>query len=213
MKNIIKYIIYLSLFSFLPAQISFVAKAGLDLRHNKSLNDFKNYYHAKYGKETKTFDLTLQYGGEILIPVGSEYMLGIDFQSVNSFYSVKEFSYSNYELNYTLLSPSLILYYSLYEKGFSLKAGAGLGYRRLIVEEQNLFEYNYYSDGMGIVLRLMASSPIDKHFDVYLSGEIKADFVGVPDNNGKKLRNNIKNEDVNFNSFSGAFNLGIIYKF
>lgn len=207
----IRIIIYLMLFiTSISAQSFIAARMGFDFRYTKSIKDYKNKFYARYDKTPSTFDNCFQYGIEYTFPLNNNYDLGIDVNSSNSFYSVNIAGFYNYELNYTVWAPSLVCYYKLLDEIYSLRLGLGIGYRYLTLEEISSITSNYNSNGFGALFRVLATSPIDNNLNIYISVEIKGDILGTPKYNNLNFdyKNNM---DVNFNSISGTFNLGLSY--
>ena len=75
-------------------------------------------------------------------------------------------------------------------------------------------EASFSSIGFGSLLRVEGNTALAENVYANIGFDLRYDINGEPDNSsGGKLVNNVKGENVNFNSFSLGIKLGISYLF
>jgi hypothetical protein len=113
--------------------------------------------------------------------------------------------------------PSVMAYYVLLGNGFNFKFGGGAGPRFVNVSENKKWqgtEDSYSSIGFGGLLRVEGNTALAENVYANIGLDLRYDINGEPeDNNSNKLVNNVKSENVNFNTFSLGVKLGISYLF
>jgi hypothetical protein len=108
-------------------------------------------------------------------------------------------------------------YYVLIGNGFNFKFGGGAGPRFVSVSENKKWqgtEESFSSIGFGALLRVEGNTALAENVYANIGLDLRYDLNGEPENSsGDKLVNNVKGENVNFNTFSMGIKLGISYLF
>jgi hypothetical protein len=111
--------------------------------------------------------------------------------------------------------PSVMAYYVLLGTGFNFKFGGGAGPRFVSVTESKKWqgtEDSYSSTGFGGLLRVEGNTALAENVYANIGLDLRYDVNGEPENsNGNTLVNNVKGENVNFDTFSLGVKLGISY--
>lgn len=190
------------------AQVELKANMGINYTSTPSLYDYLNRYYAPSDEQINSFTASVIFQGEVGYYLSKNYQLALETAvSINSF---SYFVYGKREMNYTNIMPSVIGYYVLPGLGYNIKFGAGIGPRFFTVTESfTLNTADYSSTGFGVLLRAEGNTRLGKNFMASIGANVRYDFNGEPESNGKKIYNNGEKEYVNFNSLSIGLHLGI----
>ena len=129
------------------------------------------------------------------------------------------YSYTNsgingqYELSFNNIMPSLLAYYVLSGQGYNFKFGGGAGLRLVSVDESlpASGSSDFHSVGIGFIGRIEGNTLLGGNVYANVGLDLRYDLNGEPKSNGTTLRNNVLDENVNFNALSIGLRLGITY--
>ena len=197
------------------AQYSVRASMGIDFANAPSLNDYINQTFPVDGNPLGDFNTAVNFSGEFGYSLTSNFQVGLELS-----YLLNSFNYSNdlgkFELDYNVVSPSLLGYYVLNGAGYNFKLGGGFGLRFVNVDLSfpgtNVIT-NYSNTGFGFILRSEGSTLLGGNFYANIGADLKYDINGSPKSGGANLYNNTSRENVNLNSLAVALRLGIAYIF
>jgi len=106
-------------------------------------------------------------------------------------------------------------YYVLLGNGYNVKFGGGAGVRFINVTESKKWqgtEDTFSSVGFGGLLRAEANTALAENVYANIGVDLRYDINGEPENsNGNTLVNNVKGENVNFDTFSLGVKLGVSF--
>lgn len=209
-----KYLlIFLILSSPLFAQISFTGSMGINYFTAPSLKDYLNMQYPSGSGLLPTFTPSVGFYGELSMPVGANYDLGIEY--IYQIYSYNSPSISGGMYNFSLDQQkiSIIGYYVIHGEGYQIKFGAGAGLRFASADEEIYSSKNYTSTGLGFLCRACGLTPLGKNLFANICVDAGYDITGEPANNGTNIVNATLNKTVNLNSFYVALKLGVTYTF
>ncbi len=112
--------------------------------------------------------------------------------------------------------PSLLAFYVISGQGYNFKFGGGGGARFISVDETlpaSARSDNYTSTGFGAIIRAEGNTLLSGNVYANVIADLRYDINGEPSGNLGNLRNNVLNENVNFNSLSVGIKLGVSYFF
>lgn len=212
--TILFLLIILSDFSL--AQIELKGTMGINFLSFPSLQDFINENYAPSDAQLGTFNSAVIFTGEVGKFIGKDFELSLDIPY--QIYSYTEnVGLGQYELAYNSVLPSVMAYYVLLGNGYNIKFGGGAGVRFISVKESKKWqgtEDSFSSIGFGGLLRMEANTALAENVYANIGADLRYDINGEPENSGgNKLVNNVKGENVNFNTFSLGVKLGISYLF
>ena len=197
------------------AQIEIKAVMGINFTSVPSAQDYINQNFAPSNNQLGSFNSSIIFAAE------AGYFLSPSFLiSAEGAYQL--FSYTNvapsgkYELIFNTIPFTAIGYYVIAGNGYNIKFGAGAGPRFLSVEESlpaTGSTITYSATGVGFLIRMEGNTLLGGDFYANLGAELRYDINGEPESNGAKLRNNIQNEFVNFDSFALGLRIGFAYYF
>lgn len=118
-----------------------------------------------------------------------------------------------YKLSFNNILPSLLAYYILSGQGYNFKFGGGTGLRLVSVDESlpALGSSDFHSVGFGFIGRIEGNTLLGGNVYANVGLDLRYDLNGEPESNGTTLRNNVLDENVNFNALSIGLRLGITY--
>ncbi len=212
-KNIFLMIIFISYYSF--SQVDLRVGMGLDFFNSPSLVDYLNQSNFSESGDLSSFSTAVNFSGEAGVMIQDNLQLSADLSYQIYSYNAN-ISLGRYDIKSNNLMPSVLAYYVISGSGYNFKFGGGLGLRFLSVEQTlpaSVYSENFSSVGYGILLRAQGNTLLSDKFYANISFDIRYDINGVPENNGKKLYNNVLQEDVNFNQLALGIKLGLYYKF
>ena len=197
------------------AQYSVRASMGIDFANAPSLNDYINQTFPVDGNPLGDFNTAINFSGEFGYSLTSNFQVGLELS-----YLLNSFNYSNdlgkFELDYNVISPSLLGYYVLNGNGYNFKFGGGFGLHFVNVDLSfpgTTVITNYSNTGFGFILRTEGNTLLGGNFYANIGADIKYDINGSPKSGGTNLYNSISRENVNLNSLAVALRLGIAYIF
>lgn len=198
------------------AQIELKGTMGINFLSFPSVQDYINENYAPSGGELSTFNSAVIFTGEVGTFLSKSFELSIEVPY--QIYSYTEnVGPGQYELAYNSILPSVMAYYVLLGSGYNIKFGGGAGVRFFDVTESKKWqgtEDTFTSVGFGGLLRAEANTALSENFYANLGFDLRYDVNGEPENsNGDTLVNNVKGENVNFDTFSLGVKLGISYLF
>ena len=212
-KKIIIFLMIISAnFSF--AQIEFKGTMGINFLSSPSMQDYINENFAPSNAQLSTFNSAVIFTGEVGTFLSNDFEMSIEIPY--QIYSYTEnVGLGQYELAYNSFMPSVMAYYVLLGSGFNFKFGGGAGPRFLNVTEGKKWqgtEDSYSSTGFGGLLRVEGNTALAENVYANIGLDLRYDHNGEPENsNGNTLVNNVKGENVNFDTFSLGVKLGISY--
>jgi hypothetical protein len=216
MKKTILFILFMIFSEFSLAQIELKGTMGINFLSFPSVQDYINENYAPSGGELNTFNSAVIFTGEVGTFLNKSFELSIEVPY--QIYSYTEnVGPGQYELAYNSVLPSLMAYYVLLGSGYNIKFGGGAGVRFVNVTEGKKWqgtEDTFTSVGFGGLLRAEANTALAENVYANLGFDLRYDVNGEPKNsNGNTLVNNVKGENVNFDTFSLGVKLGISYLF
>ena len=196
------------------AQVELKGTMGIYFASIPSMQDYINQSGlASSNNQLESFVSSVVFAGEggLFLSKSFEITLEVAYQ-LYSFSDVKP--QGKDELSFNNLMPSLMGYYVLSGDGYNFKFGGGAGVRFVSVDETrniSVAKTNYSSVGFGIVGRIEGNTLLGSSIYANIGADVRYDVNGEPENNAAPLRNNLLNENVNFNAFSVGVRLGITY--
>jgi len=216
MKKTAILFLLIILSDFSLAQIELKGTMGINFLSFPSLQDFINENYAPSDAQLGTFNSAVIFTGEVGKFIGKDFELSLDIPY--QIYSYTEnVGLGQYELAYNSVLPSVMAYYVLLGNGYNIKFGGGAGVRFISVKESKKWqgtEDSFSSIGFGGLLRMEANTALAENVYANIGADLRYDINGEPENSsGNTLVNNVKGENVNFNTFSLGVKLGISYLF
>ena len=216
MKKTILFILFMIFSEFSLAQIELKGTMGINFLSFPSVQDYINENYAPSDGELSTFNSAVIFTGEVGTFLSKSFELSIEVPY--QIYSYTEnVGPGQYELAYNSILPSVMAYYVLLGSGYNIKFGGGAGVRFIDVTESKKWqgtEDTFTSVGFGGLLRAEANTALAENVYANLGFDLRYDVNGEPENsNGDTLVNNVKGENVNFDTFSLGVKLGISYLF
>lgn len=198
------------------AQTEVKATMGINFLSVPSMQDYINENFAASGSQLATFSSAIIFTGEAGMFLSNSFILGIELPY--QIYSYTEnVGLGQYELAYNSVLPSVMAYYVLMGTGYNIKFGGGAGVRFVSVTESKKWqgtEDSFSAVGFGGLLRVEANTALAENVYANLGLDMRYDINGEPENsNGNTLVNNVKGENVNFDTFALGVKLGISYIF
>lgn len=197
------------------AQYSVRASMGIDFANTPSLNDYINQTFPVDGNPLNDFNTAVNFSGEFGYSLTNTFQIGLELS-----YLLNSFNYSNelgkFELDYKVISPSLLGYYVLNGTGYNFKFGGGFGIHFVNVDLSfpgTTVITNYSNTGFGFILRTEGNTLLGGNFYANIGADLKYDINGSPKSGSSNLYNNISRENVNLNSLAVSLRLGIAYIF
>ena len=214
MKKTILFILFIIFSEFSLAQIELKGTMGINFLSFPSVQDYINENYAPSGGELNTFSSAVIFTGEAGTFLNKSFELCVEIPY--QIYSYTEnVGPGQYELAYNSILPSMIAYYVLLGDGYNVKFGGGVGVRFIDVTESKKWqgtEDSFSSVGFGGLIRAEANTALAENVYANLGFDLRYDINGEPENsNGNTLVNNVKAENVNFDTFSLGVKLGISY--
>jgi hypothetical protein len=214
MKKIVLFLWILIIADFSFAQIELKGTMGINFLSFPSLQDYLNENYAPSNAQIGTFNSAVIFTGEAGMFLSNNFEMSIEIPY--QIYSYTEnVGLGQYELAYNSLMPSVMAYYVLLGTGFNFKFGGGAGPRFVSVTESKKWqgtEDSYSSTGFGGLLRVEGNTALAANVYANIGLDLRYDVNGEPENsNGNTLVNNVKGENVNFDTFSLGVKLGISY--
>lgn len=205
-------IIISSFYSY--AQVDFRVGMGLDFFNSQSVVDYINQSNFSGSGELSSFSIAVNFSGEVGVKVDNNIQLSGDLAyQIYSYNS--NVTLGRYDIKFNSLMPSILTYYLVEGSGYNLKFGGGAGLRFVLVEQTlpaSVGSDKYSSTGFGFLLRAQGNTLLSDKIYANISLDVRYDVNGVPENNGRKLYNNVLKEDVNFNQLALGIKLGLYYK-
>jgi hypothetical protein len=214
MKKKLLILLFILVNNFSFAQIELKGTMGINFISFPSLQDYLNENYAPSDAQLGTFNSAVIFTGEVGTFLNTDFEMGIEIPY--QIYSYTEnVGLGQYELAYNSLMPSVMAYYVLVGNGYNFKFGGGAGIRFVSVTESKKWqgtEDSYSSTGFGGLLRVEGNTALAENVYANIGFDLRYDVNGEPENsNGDKLVNNVKGENVNFDTFSLGVKLGISY--
>lgn len=192
------------------------ASMGIDFINAQSLIDYINQSDfASDGSQLPTFNTAVNFSGEYGKLLNESFQLSVELAYLLYSYNANNIN-GRYDISYDLIMPSLMGFYVVSGNGYNFKFGGGVGIRFLSVDETlpaSARSENYTSKGFGAIIRAEGNTLLSGNVYANIITDIRYDINGEPNGNSGKLRNNVLNENVNFNSLSVGIKLGISYFF
>ncbi len=215
-KNFVLLLIICSAMILSAQQNQIRANMGIDFINTPSMIDYINQSNfASDGSQLPTFNTAVNFSVEYGRLLNENFQLSAELAYLIYSYNASNIN-GRYDLSYNLIMPSLLAFYVLSGKGYDFKFGGGAGLRFLSVDETlpaSVRSDNYTSTGFGAILRAEGNTLLSGNFYANIIADIRYDLTGEPKGNLGNLRNNVINENVNFNSLSVGIKLGVSYFF
>lgn len=209
-------LILISLKSITAQENQLRASMGIDFISTPSLVDYINQSNfASDGSELPAFNTAVNFSGEYGKIISENFQLSAELAYLLYSYNTSNIN-GRYDISYDLIMPSLLAFYVVSGNGYSFKFGGGAGIRFLSVDETlpaSIRSDNYTSTGFGAILRAEGNTLLGGKFYANVITDIRYDINGEPNGDNGYLRNNVLNENVNFNSLSVGIKLGVSYYF
>jgi hypothetical protein len=214
MKKTTLFFLIIIISNFTLAQIELKGTMGINFLSIPSVQDYINENFAPSNAQLNTFNSAVIFTGEVGTFLNNSFELSIEIPY--QIYSYTEnVGPGQYELAYNSVLPSVMAYYVLLGTGYNIKFGGGTGVRFVNVTEGKKWqgtEESFSSIGFGGLLRAEANTALAENVYANIGVDIRYDINGEPENsNGNTLVNNVKGENVNFDTFSLGVKLGISY--
>lgn len=189
---------------------------GIDFINSPSLIDYINQSNfSSDGSQLPSFNTAVNFSGEYGKLLNENFQLSIELAYLLYSYNASNIN-GRYDISYDLIMPSLMAFYVVSGKGYDFKFGGGAGIRFLSVDETlpaSARSDNYTSTGFGAIIRAEGNTLLGGNVYANIITDIRYDINGEPKGNTGNLRNNVLNENVNFNSLSVGIKLGVSYFF
>lgn len=212
LDRVLFIIIISSFYSY--AQVDFRVGMGLDFFNSQSVVDYINQSNFSGSEELSSFSTAINFSGEVGIKVDNNIQLAGDVTyQIYSYNS--DVTLGRYDIKFNNFMPSVLIYYLIEGTGYNFKFGGGAGLRFVSVEQTlpaSAGSDKYSSTGFGLLLRAQGNTLLGDKIYANISLDIRYDINGVPENNGRKLYNNVQKDDVNFNQLALGIKLGLYYK-
>lgn len=212
LDRVLFIIIISSFYSY--AQVDFRVGMGLDFFNSQSVVDYINQSNFSGSEELSSFSTAINFSGEVGIKVDNNIQLAGDVTyQIYSYNS--DVTLGRYDIKFNNFMPSVLIYYMIEGTGYNFKFGGGAGLRFVSVEQTlpaSAGSDKYSSTGFGLLLRAQGNTLLGDKIYANISLDIRYDINGVPENNGRKLYNNVQKDDVNFNQLALGIKLGLYYK-
>lgn len=189
---------------------------GIDFINSPSLIDYINQSNfSSDGSQLPSFNTAVNFSVEYGKLLNENFQLSIELAYLLYSYNASNIN-GRYDISYDLIMPSLMAFYVVSGKGYDFKFGGGAGIRFLSVDETlpaSARSDNYTSTGFGAIIRAEGNTLLGGNVYANIITDIRYDINGEPKGNTGNLRNNVLNENVNFNSLSVGIKLGVSYFF
>ncbi len=213
MKKLLIFFCIQILFLKTYAQLDISGGMEIGLNNYHSLANYVTENHLINGEEMKQFGTGVGFFAEAAVNIFPMHQLAFDF-NYTIFTFDKQANFLGFKINVYSIRPSLIYYKFLYRSNyFLIKIGAGVGLRKIQLEQKSIFTDNYWGNGYGFFFRGIINTAVDNNFFVYLALETGFDKVSSISNSGNRLINPRNNENVNCNLFYVKFKLGLTLSF
>lgn len=207
-KQLLFFLLVITSFSFAQKTNEVRASMGIDFISSPSL---KTYLESNFTDQLSSFVSAVNFSGSYGRMISSVDQVEIELgYLINSFNS--QAIDGIYNLDYSIVMPSVLYYYVVSGNGYNFKFGGGAGVRFLSATEKlpaDANNYNYSTTGFGLILRAAGNTAISQDVYAYISADMRYDQLKepAPSNESNVLGN------VNFNSLSFGVKLGISYQF
>lgn len=189
---------------------------GIDFINSPSLIDYINQSNfSSDGSQLPSFNTAVNFSGEYGKLFNENFQLSVELAYLLYSYNASNIN-GRYDISYYLIMPSLMAFYVVSGKGYDFKFGGGAGIRFLSVDETlpaSARSDNYTSTGFGAIIRAEGNTLLGGNVYANIITDIRYDINAEPKGNNGNLRNNVLNENVNFNSLSVGIKLGVSYFF
>ena len=167
-----------------------------------------------FSQRVDDFGTAVDFFGGIEFPVGQEWGLKIEHSFLFKSYSVPGKLSGNYDVYYSVQSPSVILQKVIAGKGFFFKIGAGGGYHfgyasQKVSTFSTLTEYS--SNGIGLKAEVVGQTAFDENFFGYIGGSLGWEFLGeLKDRQSVNLTAPNSTTPVSLRYFHAGVRFGVI---
>lgn len=189
---------------------------GIDFINAPSMIDYINQNNfASDGAQLPTFNSAVNFSAEYGRIINQNFQISAELAYLIFSYNANNIN-GRYDLSYNLLMPTILAFYVLGGSGYNFKFGGGVGVRFLSVDEQlpaSPKSDSFSSTGFGGILRAEGNTLLSGNVYANIIADIRYDANGEPEGSLGKLKNNVINENVNFNSLSFGIKLGVSYFF
>jgi hypothetical protein len=206
----VTFLILCSLSAFAQGELKGVM--GIYFINSPSMQDYVNQSFAPPDDQLGSFVSSVMFAGEGGLFVNPDFI--VTLEAAYQIYSYTTTGLNGqYELSLNNIMPSLLAYYVVSGNGYNFKFGGGVGIRFVSVNESKPASgsIDYSSTGYGLIGRIEGNTLLGGNVYANVGFDIRYDINGEPESNGAALRNNILDENVNFNSLSLGLRLGITY--
>ena len=185
---------------------------GVIFSNTASVNDYLQHSLPLTSTDSvKTFSIGAEYFGSVEYEFTNKLSLKLDY----SYFSREDtynLSFANYNYNYRVHQPYVLLNYFGKLKGSKLNIGAGVGYHFGTLTETifTFYEKKYSSNGFAIKAEMTLALKIIKNFYFSMGVLLSNSFMNpLKDSNGNKLTHS-NGKEVNLSSFNAGVRLGVL---
>lgn len=192
------------------AQWELRGSMGLNMVNMPDLRDYLNGNFSAGGSLQNDFNSKIEFGIEAGNMVSATYQTGAEATVQISSYT-SSLGGSQYEFNYQSYSLSSMHYYVIQGKGYRFKFGGGAG-PRFFTSSEKIYTnqpVNRTSFGAGVVAKLDASTAISNDVYAYIAFDLRYDYNGEPEGDGKKIM--YSGSPVTVNALSAGIKLGVSF--
>lgn len=197
--------------------LPFILNAQTDLRASMGINfvnmpDFRDYLNENYGFQGENladFSSMIEFSAEITEKISNKFYTGVELSySFNSFTTV--LYGGKYEMKYSFVQPTAVIYHVTKGKGYAYRIGGGIGPRFVSLSETkpySIYALNYTSTGYGLVFRGDASTQLSQILYAYIGADLRYEAGGTPKSDGVAIIH--RNKNVEISAFSAGIKLGL----
>ncbi len=206
-------ILLLNTFAF--GQVEFKGVMGIYFFSSPSMQNYVNQLNfVSLDNELGSFNTAVIFAGEVGVFLNRKYLAATEM-GYQIFSQTITGDFGKYELTWSNLMPTFMIYNVILGEGYNFKFGGGGGIRFTSVDvtiPAQEGSTNYTSTGYGFVARVEGNTLLGGNAYANIGFDIRYDVNGEPENaKGEKLVNTSQNELVNFNALSFGVRLGITY--
>jgi len=191
----------------------YYVRAGMGITYI-SMPSLIDYLNQSLTQQLSTFNSAIVFSAEGGYLLNNHYEAGLEVA-----YLVNSYNFTNgyggiYNLNYSIIMPTIVNYYVIKGNGYDFKFGGGLGIR-FIKADQKLpakpSSVTYKSTGFGFLLKADGNTLLSGNLYANIGVDIRYDFNGKPKSSIGYLE--VNNTNVSFNALSVGVRLGVSYIF
>ena len=187
---------------------------GIHLVAAPSLTDYINRI-AISTQRADDFVTAVEFFGGIELPINEEWGIKAEHSYLFKSYDVAAGAAGNYQLNYDVHAPSILLQRVYSGKGYFFKISGGGGYHFAHGNEKLSIaglDNNFSAKGIGMRFEINGQTAFDEYLFGYISGVTGWEFLGALADE-QKNKPAFFNEQKRLNYFFAGLRFGLIYYF